>query len=160
MQDVAYRKLSRLDWARFKKSIMDLELEFFSNPKLYMDEKTYEEDFNNPKMIAFDAEINNNLVGYILGVPEELNQDSFYIISFAVTTTFQNKGIGTKLFSLLIEESRRQGYKSVCGHFRKDTSMHIMKKFNPQKEIQITNYLNTGETFIFLRYYFTREKFD
>lgn len=73
--------------------------------------------------ISLIAEIENNVVGHILFTQVELigNANKLNIIwlaPMAVLTTYQNKGIGSKLVKAGLEQCRSQGYAAVVvlGH--------------------------------------------
>ena len=73
--------------------------------------------------ISLVAEIENNVVGHILFTPVELigNVNKLNIMGLApmaVSTSYQNKGIGSKLVKAGLEQCRSQGYAAVVvlGH--------------------------------------------
>jgi putative acetyltransferase len=73
--------------------------------------------------ISLVAEIENNIVGHILFTPVELigNNNKLKIMGLApmaVFSTYQNKGIGSKLVKAGLEQCRSQGYIAVVvlGH--------------------------------------------
>jgi putative acetyltransferase len=73
--------------------------------------------------ISLVAEIENNVVGHILFTQVELigNANKLNIMGLApmaVLTTYQNKGIGSKLVKAGLEQCRSQGYAAVVvlGH--------------------------------------------
>jgi len=79
----------------------------------------------------FVYEIEGEIVGFIVGFPNTNKQDEFWIYQIAVLDKYRKKGIGTKLFKRLLDQVKKEGYKSIKSHyiFENKASEALHKKF-------------------------------
>ena len=100
-----------------------------------LSEKNITKYFNN-KTLPFIARYNNNIIGYIIGVPLEyfkdeawshfdsnlFNENTLYTYAFVLERKFQVKagGYDKTLKRIYLSWAKKRGYKFITGHVRKD----------------------------------------
>lgn len=108
------------NYARRYSSALLIKIRAYKDIKRAAEEQI-KEYLSKPDNIAFVADDNGILKGYITGEIKEKKHRVFnkegYIANWFVEEDFQNKGIGRQLFKKLLEEFR----KANCTHVQLDT---------------------------------------
>jgi GNAT superfamily N-acetyltransferase len=76
-------------------------------------------------------------------------EKGIYLYSILVNENFQGKGIGNALLKVLIDESRRLGYKIFAGHYRPNGSLKLIKKAGAKEIRPYANWGDSGEEYIY-----------
>ena len=109
------------------------------------------------KIAMSGADYIGNAIGYVLK-KDELSFHSIdfdveegsavYLFNFVVNPEHQGKGYGKNLLSDFLETAKQRGYKRVFGHFRKNGSLYLAKKFGAVELKSEFNWCDTGEEYI------------
>jgi GNAT superfamily N-acetyltransferase len=154
-----FKDLTLNNWPKFKNSVLNSESVF---KKLIRETAN---DYINilskkdsiAKIVLLDSKYIGNAIGFCPTKEEVIelklkgiktNKLSIYLSNFVIDPKYQNKGYGYLLLKKFIEASKSNGYKKLVGHFRKNTSLHLIEKFNVIKIKEYDNWFNTKETYV------------
>ncbi|MBN1544168.1 GNAT family N-acetyltransferase [Candidatus Woesearchaeota archaeon] len=151
--------MTKDNWNEYKDIMAKLELNF--HPTIRSEEKDYLEilsEENITKVAVFDTMSIGAAIGFPLETddmddyfiaPELRQKKLFYLFKINVDRAFQGKGFGQQLLSELAKAAALKGYDKMVGHFRKNASLAMMKKFGAVEKEAITDWEGTGEDFVF-----------
>lgn len=149
--------LDKKKFNEYKNDINDSEKEHHENTRTTIQD--YNEIVSNDLNMSFVALLEDKYVGNIIScgldddeyqnykIPKEIK--TLYVYNIVVNKQYQGKGFGKELFKKLIESAKDDDYLKLIGHFRKNESWHIIKKFGGEEVSTVSNWENTGEDFVF-----------
>ncbi len=119
--------------------------------------------FNYPKTHPFVARFNNEIVGYIIGVPlEHFTRDvwakydqylgqknTLYTYAFVILAKYRKNGFAKTLKRVYLNWSKKHGFKYITGHVVEG----IAKKFSHTTVVvkRFRNWHGSGKTFEYYR---------
>jgi GNAT superfamily N-acetyltransferase len=138
------------------------EAESIYPESIRLDIEEYEVIIKSPNSIGLIAYHDDSYVGNIVGCQPDLEDIAYvheshhitrkktiYVNNIIVLSEHQGKGYGKDLMLEFMEEAKMKGCTHLMGHFRKNGSYAIVKKFHPLQERIFENWEDTGEEFIF-----------
>ncbi|MBU2560829.1 MAG: GNAT family N-acetyltransferase [Nanoarchaeota archaeon] len=154
-----FNEMTKNNWNEYKELIAKLELNF--HPTIRSEEEDYLEilsEENISKVAVFDTMSIGAAIGFPLVedqmdeyfVSQELRQKKlFYLFKINIDQQFQGKGIGQQLLSELIKAAAQKGYEKMIGHFRRNASLALIKKFGAAEKGVVSNWEGTDEDLVF-----------
>jgi ribosomal protein S18 acetylase RimI-like enzyme len=79
------------------------------------------------------------------GVKED--HSMIYMFNFVIEPEYQNKGYGSQLLKEFIKSAKEKGYKKLLGHFRQNSSLHLVKKLGAKEKKTYKNWCKTKENY-------------
>jgi len=118
--EIIYRKATKKDAKTIESLFTQMLFTIYKNPAIKQYKKGYlDRFFTALKDCIFVAELNNVVVGYISINVFNDNLRYLYIDDFCVDKDFRNKGIGTKLLSMVENYAKEIGIGDICLHVEK-----------------------------------------
>ncbi len=106
-------------------------------------EKAAERYVSQPEYASFVADENGSLKGFIAGEIKKKNYRVYnkegYVELWFVKPTYQDKGVGKKLFDMLVEKFQKAG----CTHITLDTHLENTKAIKIYEHLEFTKRLIT-----------------
>ena len=119
--------------------------------------------FNYPKTLPFIARHNNEIIGYIIGVPLEYfkhdpsfqcddnigENNTLYTYAFVVMKKYKGNGYGKTLKRVYLSWAKKKGFRFVSGHVQEG----ISEKFSGEVQVlsRFENWHGTSKTFEYYR---------
>lgn len=154
--------LSIKTYPLFKESILESELMF---PKLIRTVPSeIERILTSENPVAKIALLNSDYIGNVLAfcpttedikeleMPEIISDPSLlYLSNYVIDSKYQNKGYGEQMLREAIQTAKQIGYKIIEGHFRKNGSLHNIKKFGAIEIKKYPDWGGAGEDYVHCR---------
>ncbi|HII72084.1 TPA: GNAT family N-acetyltransferase [Candidatus Woesearchaeota archaeon] len=149
---------SELVYPESIRSVREDFLEMLEEPVAFLAFSDEEDDHAAGRDDSDDGD-DDDYVGNVLGcalTPEEVIEYGvrgkgriLYLFNIVVDPGFQGRGVGKSLMAEFLRRAKKHGYDVVAGHFRKNASLSLFKRFGG-KEIQLhTDWEGTGEDYVY-----------
>lgn len=154
-----FKDLTPANWKKYKKNIMSSELLF--NESLRNSIEEYSTIVSRESSVCKIALLGSEYIGNIIGfcptiediIKEELKgvkEDSWmvYLFNFVIDSEYQEHGYGSSLVYEFLKSAKKQGYKRLLGHFRQNSSLHIIKKIGAKEKKIYKNWYKSRENYV------------
>lgn len=101
-------------WDEVREAILHLEEVCFNDGGFSEDD--LREIFEDPKNAVVMLRVNDELVGFTCGVPDENDEESFYIETTEIHPDWQGNKFITSMITALEYEAKRRGYMYLTRH--------------------------------------------
>lgn len=170
-KEITYRFVSPEEWPKIKDRVLEMDTPFWEGTDLAGDEAFYTDVFTTPRAITYVAEDNGTIVGFVNCVPaedfakwfreddgslcfgfEKIGVNSSYVHGITIDRSYWNRGIGNKLFSLAIKDSKLRGYDTVsayCKHGASEGMLYTLGKEKLREKATISDFDGRGHPYEF-----------
>ncbi len=156
---MAFQGLDLGCWEKFEDLVMHTEMIYPEPIRTPREEfvTLLHEDNSIAKMAILDGKYIGNAVGFCLNPMEfkglglsivDPNQRFIYLFNIAIEPEYQGRGYGYNLLMDFIKSAIEKGYTHLAGHFRQNSSLHLIKKFGAEEKGVYKNWENTGEDYV------------